>query len=52
MAAVVAVGLVVLIFFVAGAVVGAVSLIAVSFWNARRYGTGPGRRSGSARRWR
>ena len=52
MAAVVVVGLVVLIFFVAGAVVGAVSLIAVSFWNARRYGTGPGRRSGSARRWR
>ena len=52
MAAVVAVGLVVLIFFLAGAVVGAVSLVAVSFWNARRYSSGPWRRSGSERRWR
>lgn len=51
MADVVTIAIVVLVFFLAGAMVGAVSLIALSYWGVRRQASrpwrdGPGPRGG------
>jgi hypothetical protein len=50
MAAVVVIGLVILVFFVAGGVVGAVALIALAHWSARRRTSWPWRWRINARR--
>ena len=52
MATVVVIGLVILAFFVAGGVVGAVALIALAHWSARRRASWPWRRPIDAKRRR